>query len=326
MKYIKAIISIISIIMLRGFLIQSIHGLNPTQIELDQEKFKYEIFSVELDEKDLIIEGYAFVIEQQHYRTQLTHLTYIELLTSKGNKTTFSAVSLPSNYTSHMQYRGTPLCATFRLRQPNTTCHYAFENVQFRVKIPRSIFIMDEIYRFNLISHARSVNTTYITPIQAIVKDNIITIDEKSYILNGNLDTSTLRIAHSEVVVRDGPSIESSPIYHGAHCSTTYRNQLFYQKDSLYDHVKAVIFNSSVGLTYYELSVNTSSCINSRRTVIEGNEITSVYINRLMVELTGTPLTLEVKPIEMIPIKKTLRFYHPLITKNVKNNHIVAIY
>jgi hypothetical protein len=326
MKYIKAIISIISIIMLRGFLIQSIHGLNPTHIELNQEKFKYEIFSVQLDENDLIIEGYAFVIEQQHYRTQLTHMTYIELLTSKGNRTTFTAVLLPSNYTSHMQYRGTPLCTTFRLRQSNTTCHYDFENVQFRVKIPRSVFIMDEIYRFNLISHGRTVNTTFKTPIQAIVKDNIITIDEKSYIFNGSLEQSTLRIAHSEVVVRDGPSLESSAIYQGDHCSTTYRNQLFYQKDSLYNDVRRVTFNSNVGLTYYELAVNTSTCINSRRTVIEGSEISPVYINRLMVELTGTPLTLEVKPIDVIPIKKTLRFYHPLITKNVQNNHIIAIY
>jgi hypothetical protein len=326
MKYIKAIISIISIIMLRGFLIQSIHGFNPIHVELDQEKFKYEIFSVKLDDNDLIIEGFAFVIEQQHYRTQLTHVTYIELINSRGDKTTFPAVFLPSNYTSHMQYRGTPLCSSIRFRQPNTTCHYVFENVQFRVKIPRSVFIMNEIYRFNLISHAKSVNTTFKTPIHAMVKDNIITLDEKSYIFNGNLEPSTLRIVHSEVVVRNGPSLDSSAIYHGIHCSTTYRNQLFYQKNSLYNKVNTVIFNNNVGLTYYELSVNTSSCINSRRTVIEGNEISPVYINRLMVELTGTPLTLEVKPIETTQIKKTLRFYHPLITKNVQNSHIIAIY
>lgn len=326
MKYLKAIISIISIIMLRGFLVQSINGLNAVHIELDQEKFKYEIFNVEFDERDLIIEGYAFVIEQQHYRTQLTHATYLELLNSRGDRTTFPAIILPSDYTSHMQYRGTPLCASFRLRQPNTTCHYTFENVQFRVKIPRSIFLLNETYRFNLISHARTVNTTFKTSIQAIMKNNVFTIDEKNYIFNGDIDTSILRIAHSEVVVRNGPSLESSAIYEGPHCSTTYRNQLFYQQNSLFKNVSTIIFNNDIGLTYYELSIRQSVCLNSRRTVVEGNEIYPVYVNRLMVELTGTPLTLEVKLIETIPVKKTLRFYHPLITKNVVNHNIIAIY
>lgn len=45
-----------------------------------------------------------------------------------------------------------------------------------------------------------------------------------------------------------------------------------------------------------------------------------------MVELTGTPLILEVKLIEKIPVKKTLRFYYPLNTKNVVNHNIIAIY
>lgn len=321
MKLAKAIISIISIIMLRSFFVQSIHGFNPIQIELDQDKFKYEIFNVELNEKELILEGYAFVIEQQHYRSQLTHNTFIEIVDSKGESTTFQASPLPSIYTTHMLHRGTPLCGNFNLRQSINKCHYAYENVQFRVKIPRAAFILNETYHFKLISFARSVNTRFKTSIQAMVTEKISILDEKSYIFNGDIDSTALKINFSEVVVRNGASLESSVLYEGDHCSSTYRNQLYYQEGSLFNNVTKFLFNKDVGLTYYELSASLSTCINSRRTVIEGHDIAPVYINRLLVVLSGTPLTLEVKPIETVPVIKTLRYYHPLITKNSLNHN-----
>lgn len=321
MRLAKAIISIISIIMLRGFLVQSIHGFNPIQVELGQEKFKYEIFNVELNEKELILEGYAFVIEQQHYRSQLTHNTFIEIVSSNGDTTIFQASPLPSVYTNHVLHRGTPVCGNFTYRRPINSCYYIYENVQFRVKIPRIAFNLNETYHFNLISHARSINTRFRTSIQALVKDKVIVMDEKQYIFNGDIDSTALRINFSEVVVRNGPSIESSILNMGEHCSSTYRNQLFYQINSVYNKVNKFIFNQEVGLTYYELSAALSTCINSRRTVIEGNDIGPVYINRLLVVLSGTPLTLEVKPIKPIPVKKTLRFFHPLKTRHTMNQN-----
>lgn len=322
MRLAKAIISIISIIMLRGFLVQSIHGSNSIQVNLNQDKFKYEIFSVVLNDEELILEGYAFVIEQQHYRSQLTHDTFIEVVNSKGDSTSYQASLLPSIYTTHMMHRGTPLCGNTSYKRLINSCYYTFENVQFRVRIPRNVFIDNEIYHFNLISHAKNINTMFKTNIQAIVKEKDVEIDEKSYIFNGDIDSTALSISFSEIVVRNGPSISSSLIYHGTNCSTTYRNQLFYQNNSVYKNVNQFVFNQGVGLTYYELYTTLSTCINSRRTVVEGKDIGPVYINRLMVVLSGTPLTLEVKPIYKVSVLKTLRYYHPVLTKYTLNQNV----
>jgi hypothetical protein len=322
MRLAKAIISIISIIMLRGFLVQSIHGSNAIQINLSQDKFKYEIFNVELNEEELILDGYAFVIEQQHYRSNLTHDTFIEVVNSKGDTILYKASLIPSVYTTHMMHRGTPLCGNNSYRQLINTCYYVFENVQFQVKIPRNVFLDNETYHFNLISHAKNINTFFKTSIQALVKNKDIIINEKNYIFNGDIDSTALKISFSEIVVRNGPSIQSSLLYVGTNCSSTYRNQLFYQNNSIYKNVSRFIFNQGVGLTYYELYTKLSSCINSRRTVIEGKDIGPVFINRLMVVLSGTPLTLEVKPIVNTSVLKTIRYYHPRLTKNSLNHNV----
>jgi hypothetical protein len=320
MKIVKTIISIISIILLRSFLFQQIHGLNTNIIELDQNIFKHEIFDISFDEEMIHFTGYAFVIERQHHRSTNTHTTYLEIINLKGESTLFQAQLHPSNYTKHMQYRGTSICSNTTYYAKNTTCYYDYEQVQFSVSVPLSHFSDEETYYFNVVIHLNQVKQSYKTQVYSLMNQNDYETSKHIFSFNHHQQPNQLKIIHSEVVVRNAPSIQGSTYYVGTYCSSTYKNQLFYQKDSIYNNVKSVFFNSDVGLSYYEIEGKLSTCINSRRTVIEGTNIKPMFINRFMVNLVGDRLSLNIqKKIELKPIIK-IRFYHPEFT--LKSNSI----
>jgi hypothetical protein len=325
MKIIKSIISIISIILLRSFLFHQIHGLNTNVISLDQNAFKHEIFDISFDESMIHFKGYAFVIEQQHHRSSNTHTTYLEIVNSKGESTLFLTQLLPSNYTQHMQYRGTSICSNSTYYAKNTTCYYDYEHVQFKVSIPLQHFNDEETYYFNVVMHLHQVKQSYKTPIYSLMNQNNYETNNHIFSFNHHQQPNQLRIIHSEVVVRNAPSITGSTYYVGTNCSTTYRNQLFYQKDSIYNNVKSVFFNNDVGLSYYEIQGKLSTCINSRRTVIEGFDIKPMFINRFMINLVGERLSLNIqKKIDLKPLIK-IRFYHPEFTLRSNSKYHVFL-
>jgi hypothetical protein len=314
MKILKSIISILSIILLRSFLFQQIHGLNVNLIGLDQNAFKHEIFEIKVTDDVINFKGYAFVIEQQHHRSINTHTTYLEILNSKGESTLFLAQLYPSNYTQHMQYRGTSICSNITYYAMNTSCYYDYEHVQFSVNVPISHFNEEETYFFNVVIHLHQVKQSYKTQVYTLMNQKNFETNQYNFSFNQHQQPNQLKIIHSEVIVRNAPSIQGTTYFLGTNCSTTYRNQLFYQKDSIYNNVKSVFFNLDVGLSYYEIEGQLSTCINSRRTVIEGNVVKPMFINRFMVNLVGDRLSLSLqKKIEMKPVIK-LRFYHPDFT------------
>ena len=120
MSLIKAIISILSIIMIRSYLITHAHGLLSHAQVIDQTAFKHEIFSIKFDEDHATFKGYAFVIEQQHHRDHTTHEISLEFVNSRGESDYFIATLHPANYTTHMQYRSTLMCPHHLFEQMNT--------------------------------------------------------------------------------------------------------------------------------------------------------------------------------------------------------------
>lgn len=324
MKILKSFISILSIILLRSILFQQIHGLNSTIIGLDQNAFKHELFDISFTDDMVQFKGYAFVIEQQHHRTHNTHTTYLEVVDSKGESTLFLATLHPSNYTQHMQYRGTSICSNTTFYAKNTTCYYDYELTQFSVKIPLDYFNHEETYFFNIVMHLHQVKQSYKTQVYALMNQKLFETNLHTFAFNHHQQPNQLRIIHSEVVVRNAPSIQGSTYFVGTNCSTTYRNQLFYQKDSIYSHVKSVFFNHDVGLSYYEIEGQLSTCINSRRTVVEGSNVKPMFINRFMVNLVGERLSLNIQKKIVVQPKIKIRFYHPQFT--LKSNHIYQQY
>ncbi len=320
MRLMKTIVSIISIFLLRSFFLHSIHGFSPTVQEITQDHFKHEIFDVYVDRFDLVFEGYGFVIEQQHYRNLLTHSIAIEMIDSKGKSRRYEGVSQKSNYTEHMKYRGTSLCGMFSLRQPNQTCHYIYENVQFKVKIPLSLIETHETYVFNLISHPKSINVEFKTPVYAILEKNELVHNERIFIFHDHEQRNSLQIMHSEVVARSQPSITGPALYQGVDCSSTYKNQLFYQLNAVFNEIYSVMFNSSIGLTYYELKGQLSDCSNQRRTIIEGHQIKPLHINRIMVRLGGDRFKMSVTVPKPLVQTVLVRYYHPKYMNHSRYN------
>lgn len=292
----------------------NVHGLYEHATEIDQVNFKHEIFSIEFNERDAIFKGYAFVIEQQHHHNQNTHEISLEIVNSKGESFIFSSKLLPSDYTTHMQYRSTLQCPVALYQQSNTTCFYDYQNVQFEASIPLNAFELNEVYTFNVIIHLKNTNKTFKTKIYSLLNQTNYESNNKIFTFDAYHFSNQLQIVHSEIVVRNAPTISGSVYFVGTNCSTTYRNQLFFQKDSVYTNIRTIQFNEFIGLTYYELEGMLSTCVNSRRTVVEGTTIKPIYINRFMVNLVGDPLTLHVSSQLKPKITMKLRFYNSLIS------------
>lgn len=324
MLLIKSLISLLSILLLRNSLFITINATIPIE-NIDQVNFKHEIFSIEFDEAFATFKGYAFVIEQQHHLNNNTHSIQLEIVNSKGESEVFASTLLPSDYTSHMQYRSTSECGPLHIGQRNTTCFYRYTNVQFLSRIPLQSLQANEVYTFNLIIHLRNANRIFKTPIYSILNQNNYETKEKTFTFDAFHFSNQLQIIHSEIVVRNAPSLSGALYFVGPNCSTTYRNQLFYQKDSIYRNVYSVTFNRTVGLTYYELQGMLSTCINSRRTIIEGTSIRPLFINRLMVNLVGEPLKLHVKAKHVPIIRSHLRFFHRTLSDQTLRTQLMIL-
>lgn len=325
MLLLKTLVSLLSVLVLRNSLVVYANAIVNVEM-IDQVNFKHEIFSIEFDETFAYFKGYAFVIEQQHHLNSSTHTIELEIVNAKGESEIFPSTLLPSTYTTHMQFRSTSECAPNQFGQRNTSCFYRFNNVQFLSKIPLTSLEANEVYTFNLIIHLRNVNRSFKTRIYSLLNQNNYETKEKTFTFDAYHFSNQLQVIHSEIVVRNAPSLSGALYFVGSNCSSTYRNQLFYQRDSLFRNVHSVTFNNAIGLTYYELQGRLSTCINSRRTIVEGTSIRPMFINRLMVNLVGEPLKLHVKAKTIPVINSRLRFFHRTLSDQSLTTHLAVLH
>ena len=102
------------------------------------------------------------------------------------------------------------------------------------------------------------------------------------------MNDTKLQVNHTTVMTLMEAG-KTSPIwYYGSACSSTYGNRLYYKFGSIFSTIyeKRIVEST----TYYRLSGALSSCYESRSRVVEGTQLSPLWIASNFVEYTGTPL------------------------------------
>ena len=121
-----------------------------------KESLNFEILDAKLTSDSLTITGWAFINENQHYKTALDHTIHLEF-TSLSDAFTVTADLMNLSMTSAYEQLGLPYCAAgvyFSI-----TCNYTYEYVGFTVTVPLSRFKPSDKYMTNIVFLAHNSQT-----------------------------------------------------------------------------------------------------------------------------------------------------------------------
>lgn len=273
------------------------------EVSVQKSALPYEILSVETTQTTMIIKGWALISYVQHFQNGSDHSVQLELVSIYDSFKVDASLE-PISQTTLMQYFGTPNCTSGSINMPPETCNYVYENVGFRAEIPLSRFQATYNYQTNVIVNAFSANLSFKTPLYyPIPNDLSFRIAEKEYRIVSRLDDTQLKVSATTVIARKEPYKTSPAWFSGANCSTTYTNQLFFMKDTIYTSIKQKLM---VGNTsYYRVSANAYLCYSSRRRIIEGSSLDPVWIASPYVLYSGSPLQIQVIRLNNLPVLNT---------------------
>ncbi len=266
---------------------------------VDKESLPYEILSVQVNETHMVISGWAFISYKQHFDSPADHSTQLEFMSI--NHSFFVNTNLTNNSkTALMSYFGSPTCSNSSTYQPSEVCNYRYEYTGFSASIPLSLFKSNETYQTNLVVHAFTVGLSYKTPVfYPMQNDLIFTKNNHQYRFISKLDDTELKVNATTVIARKQPEKNGEFWYYGSNCSSTYLNQLFFQKDTVYRNVYEKILMGDT--SYYRLSAKLSICLSGRRRIVEGYTLSPVWIASPYVLYSGSPLQIQVIPINQRP-------------------------
>lgn len=274
-------------IVILTYLLSNLHVM-AYSYDTTRDLLRYEITSIYFTDNNLIIEGWALLKNAQHFIDQSTHVYGLEVYGNAISKTYWELGST-KDLTSLFHYNGTPFCAPTKIWTESSVCNFNYKNTAFRFYIPISDFEKNKGYDLNLLVHGYTINQSYKVPIYAPMK-TIAGLRKKNtlYQAISSLDDSKLRVMNTQVYVRPNPADTSNYYYSGADCSTTYRNTLYYQQNSIYNKIyEKQLIND---LSYYRLSGQIGSCNGPRREVMEGQWLTNMWIPSVYVDYLGTQL------------------------------------
>jgi hypothetical protein len=296
----KILSNIIKLIFLLGAASYFRINANATnEIMVSKKELPYEILNISLQDNSIVINGWVLISYKQHYLNSTDHKTIIEFY-SISDSFRVDATLTNLSLTNQMQYFGSPKCSVNSINQIPEICNYNYENVGFKATIPLNMFKIDQTYQTNIISHAYKANLQYKTPIYYPMKKDLnFKLDEKEYNIVSRLDDTELKVNATTVIARKQPSKISAYWYSGTNCSSNYKNQLFFLINSTYQNVFDRVLSNET--SYYQVKAKSSVCDGPRRRIVEGNNLSPVWIASTYVLYSGTPLQINAKYINRAP-------------------------
>lgn len=278
-------------------------------LHVTKEKAPYEITRMTFDQQNLILEGWAVVMTDQHFLDDSTHRYIIELSSIHQTKY-YQTTRIPISKTTLLEYRGKDYCAHNLYDQEQFICNYYYENVGFKAVIPLVDLEMDQKYVVSIHIETKKTNRTYKLPLYVPQNQPVIhQVGDIRYQAVSSLKDTQLKVTFSTVVARSGPSTAFSIAQAGESCSSTYGNRLYYKQFAVFKHMLDRYFDGTT--THYKLSGKPDICVNSRRTVVEGDSVNPIWIASVFVDYTGTPLLLQAQLMNTPP---WLEIIHPTFT------------
>lgn len=282
----KAVISTLLTMIMLISLRTSVGALNE-QIT-DKTTLPYEISSIITGLSSFEITGWAFLNETQHFQSSADHNYEIEF-SSPAHTFRARGMATAVSQTETMKFAGTPVCAANVYFQPGRICFYYYENVGFKITVPYGSFRYPNKYTaYIVVSGMTSKRSLKIPLYFPITEDIVKKVGDIEYRAISKMNDTKLQVNHTTVMTLMDAS-KTSPIwYYGSACSSTYGNRLYYKFGSIFSTIyeKRIVEST----TYYRLSGALSSCYESRSRVVEGTQLSPLWIASNFVEYTGTPL------------------------------------
>lgn len=263
-----------------------------------KEFLNFEVLNISLLNDAITIQGWAFLNENQHFRTTADHAIQLEFVSIEDHFTINASLTNLS-MTSAYEQIGLPMCPDGVYFE--TSCNYAFEYVGFTASVPLAQYRLLSHYTTNLIFLAFNSQTYMKTPLYYPISTPLTTkIGDYEYSITSKLSDTQLRIIETPVYARKGPGKTATIWTSGTNCSMTYGNKLYYKFGSIFSNVISRVIQDNQ--TYYELGAKLDVCVDLRRRVIEGTTIAPVWIPGMFVEYSGSPLGIKSVLINSNPV------------------------
>lgn len=269
-----------------------------TIVPTTKASLNFEILDAQMTPDTLTITGWAFINENQHYKTTTDHTIQLEFISlSESFIVTANLVNL--SMTSAYEQLGLPYCAADVYYA--STCNYNYDYVGFSVSIPLSRFKLGEKYSTNIIFLAHSSQTYLKTPLYYPIS-NPVQIKRGDYLFSvmSKLNDTQIKIIETPIYARKSPGKAATIWTSGTNCSMTYGNRLYFKIGSTFTSVISRFVTENQ--TFYELNAKLDLCVDMRRRIVEGSTIIPVWISGMFVEYSGSPLEVNSSLINSNPV------------------------
>ncbi len=243
---------------------------------------KYEIVDTRFNDSKLQMSGWAYIDNAQHYKKSSDVITTIRVAGNDGSNEYFKAsITNKYNMTDIEYYTGAnkEWCASDELNMNADKCNYKYDYVSFNVSIPLTVFNPGVDYDFYIYVNPKHNSKKQYVKMYMSNLDITKKIDGVTYHLTSELDLSNLVVNDEHVIVRSGPSKNSSEFKDSK--GRTY----FYTKKKKYDYVSD---KKDGYVTWYKIKFNTTNKKELYRYLATTGSSYKGYISSPYVDFSGS--------------------------------------
>lgn len=276
----------------------------------NKKVFPYEITSIVMNQKEIIIQGWGMGVEKHHYDSTKTHYYTLELA-SENHSLIYKSKPIYNSQTDMMKVLNTRKCNKKEYYQSGNVCYYNYDYVGFEFKIPLSDLKIDEAYETKLVLHSNVLNFTLSADVFYPIEFPIVVMNDTiEYKIQSNLYDTQLIVAENAVFDRISPSKDSKIRKSNTYCSNTYGYSRYFEKGSIYKYVYDKQRKGST--TFYKVKSSKNDVCKLKRNLIkEGNDYES-WIASNWVDYSGDALVIEVTDKNEAPVIQIIS--HPSIS------------
>lgn len=268
-------------------------------INVERDKLNYEVLNVQIQDQNLIIDGWATMPDTQHFKDASTHAFELEVTSS--NET----INIPGTLTNHdltaqMAYMGNKRCNETVMN--TIACNFDNKKVGFRFKIPLNTLKEDQNYKLFLKMHAKQSNHRYRIPLfYASEKDIYLLNGRTEYLIQSDYKHVKFSIYEPTLKAKVKPDPDSDMPSGGTVCSTAYKNLWYLKQNAVFEDIYDIqIYNNQI--TYFKVRVVPYGCVNERLRLIESKTSNDyVYVPSTQVNYIGNPMIIYVRRLTSIP-------------------------
>lgn len=288
--------------------------------ETNRETLAYDFNTFSIDGDSVVISGWGLAGPTQEYTGPESHEYYLVVINRKtGESITYNGAIKPVNKTELMRYKTTyRVCGKFEFDAALQSCYYNLPNVGFEFRIPLSHFNADNEYDLKFRVYEKYTNRGYQTSVYAFGVDDVADYNGVRYQLNSNLETTHLIALSETLMIRSGPSTESSQMrgYYDCWYSGT---RLYWKLEEPYTNILEVVKTNGNNIdseTWIKMGFNEGLCYDGRSRALNGTN-NAGWGAFAFFDTVGTPATIKTTSLNTIKIEE-LKTYTAEKNKNTK--------